>query len=79
MPSITIEFTTEKGQAALTALDAQGYTDTSITNPLQRLKFGVIKMIRKAEKQHRQAIAQIEASQVLDLVNDITEDEDLAS
>lgn len=78
MPSITINFSAEKGQAVLSAFDAQGITDPDqIPNQVVRLKAGLVRLARIAERQHRQSLAQIAVSQAMETVDSITEDDDI--
>lgn len=77
MPSITFNFTVEKGQAILAALDIQGYTAGGPDDPLERLKYGVAKMVRMAEKQYRQQIEHVNVAAAMDAVDAVAEDDDL--
>jgi len=80
MPSITIEFTVEKGEAVLEAFDAHMIIDPAVvTNPLARLKFGLIRLARREELRYRQAMKMLEIGPIQAAAEQYTEDDQIGS
>ncbi len=80
MPTITLTFSTEAGEAVLAALEAGELTaNLKEANPLARLRKGLLALIRREELAHRRRLKLAEGRAITSLAADLIEDKNIGT